>query len=379
MMNMNSRSGKTVIAAMSGGVDSSVAAALLVEQGFNVIGVTMKLFCLNSFEGLKIENSCCSLDSVKSAVSVADKLGIQHMVLDMEGIFREEVLRNFFSEYSVGRTPNPCVLCNSRLKFDHLFRRGRQIGAEFLATGHYARIGTTANGSGLEFTLNTAKDTGKDQSYFLWEMNQEVLSRTLFPLGEYHKSAVREKARDLELDAADRPESQDFCFLSPEEIRNTAHSIAPLLAMGLDPASTVPGPVVNTRGERIGTHNGIAYYTIGQRRRLGVALGRPAYVLRIDPAANTLVVGYEEDILTDRFSVSRVNWVSGRIPDSGLSFSVKVRSRSRPIHATVTPTSSCTATVELNEPKEAITPGQSAVWYDGPLLVGGGVVERAPA
>lgn len=373
---MKNNHGNTVIAAMSGGVDSSVAAALLVEQGHRVIGVTMKLFCLSSYDGLKIENSCCSLDSVKAAVSVADKLGIPHTVLDMEDVFREEVLKNFFSEYSAGRTPNPCILCNSRVKFDHLFEKGRQIGANFLATGHYALTGTTGTGEEILHTLARAKDPDKDQSYFLWEMDQDVLSRTLFPLGNLNKPSVREKARELGLEVADRPESQDFCFLSPQEIRKTARKISSLYELGLDPAATRPGPVVDVTGERIGTHDGIAYYTTGQRRHLGIALGRPAYVLSIDPKTNTLVVGFEEDSFTERFNVSSVNWVSGRLPDTPQCFSVKVRSRSSPIRATVTPTSTDTASVELHEPKKAVTPGQSAVWYDGQLLVGGGVVDR---
>jgi tRNA-specific 2-thiouridylase len=364
-----------VLAATSGGVDSSVAAAILVEQGYDVIGVTMKLFCFSHFENLAVESSCCSLDSSRTASSVAESLDIPHVVLDMEQIFREEVLRDFFTEYSKGRTPNPCILCNSRMKFYHLLNRGEKLGASYLATGHYARIETTHEPAGITHHLLKAEDELKDQSYFLWEIKQDILSKTLFPLGELNKTKVRDIARAEGLEVADRPESQDFCFLSPDEIWNTGWSDTVLNDLGFEPTSMVPGPIVNKTGEQIGTHRGIAYYTTGQRRGLGIALGRPAYVVKIDPGSNTLVVGFEEDLYTDQFTVSRVNWVSGRIPEQELTLSIKVRSRSAPAIGTVTPTGENTAYVHLQEPKKAVTPGQSAVWYDGPALIGGGVID----
>jgi tRNA-specific 2-thiouridylase len=365
-----------VIAAMSGGVDSSVAAALLVEAGYNVIGVTMKLFCLNSFEGLGTQSSCCSLESVKSAVSVAEKLDIPHTVVDMEDAFREEVLKDFFEEYSNGRTPNPCILCNSRIKFDHLYRKSRTIGADYLATGHYARISTAQEESKPLYTLQRARDTNKDQSYFLWQMTQPVLSRTLFPCGEFEKNEVREKARIFGLEVADRPESQDLCFFSPGEIKNTSLDISSLYEFGLRQTSTMPGPIVNTEGKRVGTHEGIAFYTTGQRHGLGIALGRPAYVVRIDPSRNTLVVGFEEDTLVKRFTITKPNWIAGQTPEPGFSCSVKVRSRSVPRMARFLSTSSDSATLELDTPKKAVTPGQSAVFYEDSLLIGGGVIDQ---
>lgn len=376
---MKKKEKEKVLVAMSGGVDSSVAAAILLEEGFDVVGATMKLFCYSDTLEADPGKTCCSVEAAESAMKVADRLDIEHVILDMEDIFREEVLKRFFREYSRGRTPNPCITCNSRVKFHHLHREGLKIGARYLATGHFARVGRSEEetGAGDVFSLSRAIDTAKDQSYFLWEMNQDILSRTLFPLGELRKEHVREIARSLGLDVADRPESQDFCYFSMDGAGKAARpSVSEdSSGLGLSPDALKPGPIIDTRGRRIGTHRGIARYTTGQRRGLGVALGKPVYVVRILPDENTIVIGNENDLLVDEFPVTDVNWISGEAPQEPISSMVKVRSRSRPIPARVIPTGKKTADVRLEMPKEAVTPGQSAVWYDGDVVVGGGIID----
>jgi tRNA-specific 2-thiouridylase len=364
-----------VLVAMSGGVDSSVAAALLAARGMDVTGVTMKLFCYSDTMHLAADKSCCSLDSARAAMSVAEKLGIPHIVLDMAETFKEEVLRNFFEEYSRGRTPNPCILCNARLRFHHLMKKGESIGARYLATGHYAKIVPRPENGGITHTLERASYGKKDQSYFLWMMNQRTLARTLFPLGDLTKPRVREIAREIGLDVADKPESQDFCLIALAPSGHGTGRPAAWKDLALDPSSAQPGPILDTSGKRIGTHRGIAHYTTGQRRGLGLSLGRPAYVVRILPETNTLVVGIEDDLAVAEFTVSMVNWVSGRAPESPVARHVKVRSRSEPVPATIVPTSPDTACIRLRSPRKAVTPGQSAVWYDGPVLEGGGVID----
>jgi tRNA-specific 2-thiouridylase len=365
-----------VLVAMSGGVDSSVTAALLADRGFDVVGVTMKLFCYSDTMDIPPEKSCCSLDSARAAMSVAEKLGILHTVLDMQGLFKEEVLVNFFEEYSRGRTPNPCILCNSRLRFHHLLRRGDAIGARYLATGHYARIVSHEGSGGITHTLERASYREKDQSYFLWQMNQETLARSLFPLGDLTKPQVREIARSMDLEVAEKPESQDFCLLAlaPPSGHRTGRPLS-WKGLAMAPEAGLPGPILDTAGNRIGTHRGIAHYTTGQRRGLGLSLGKPAYVVRIIPESNTLVVGIEEDLAVTEFTVSGVNWISVKVPESPISREVKVRSRSEPVPALITPTGRQTARIRLGSPKNAVTPGQSAVWYDGSVLEGGGVID----
>lgn len=364
-----------VLVAMSGGVDSSVAAALLSAKGYEVIGVTMKLFCYGDTANLPPGKACCSLDSVRSAMSVAGKLGIPHTVLDMTELFKKEVLANFFEEYSRGRTPNPCILCNSRLRFQHLLARGEALGARHLATGHYARIVAREEQERTTYTLEQAWHREKDQSYFLWQMNQRTLARTLFPLGELTKPKVREIARSLDLEVSHKPESQDFCLLALAPTGPGRGRPEAWKDLELSPSSTRPGPILDTAGKRIGTHRGIAHYTTGQRRGLGLSLGRPAYVVRIVPESNALVVGTEEDLSVREFTVSGVNWISGRIPEGPVLREVKVRSRSEPLPALITPTGKESAHILLERPKNAVTPGQSAVWYDGPTLEGGGVID----
>ncbi|MFQ6103514.1 MAG: tRNA 2-thiouridine(34) synthase MnmA [Candidatus Glassbacteria bacterium] len=379
MVTLKARKGKRkgkVLVAMSGGVDSSVAALNLHREGYDVIGVTMKLFCYGDIQRSGGMRTCCSVESARAAAAVAETIGIPHTVIDMEKEFKHEVLRNFFEEYSKGRTPNPCVLCNSKLKFFHLLKRGIELGAQYIATGHYARIGISEKGGKIRYSLKKAIDREKDQSYFLWEMNQDVLAHTLFPLGKLSKAEVREIAKGAGLHVAESPESQDFCFLPMEKLVGTGLADALLDELGIQTEATTAGPIVDTRGERIGTHRGIAYFTTGQRRGLGLALGRPAYVVRIEPETNTLVVGFEEDLRVRRFSVEDVNWISGQTPGSSVTCHVKVRSRSEEIPATICPTGIDSAVIELHESKKAVTPGQSTVWYEGSELIGGGIINK---
>ncbi len=375
------RTGKKekAVVAMSGGVDSSVAAAILKEEGFEVIGATMKLFCYSGTLEADTGRTCCSVEAADSAMTVADRLGIDHLLIDMEDVFREEVLEEFFREYSRGRTPNPCIACNSRVKFHHLYRESLKLGAGYLATGHYARIERIeeATGTARKYRLERAVDRDKDQSYFLWEMTQDILSRTRFPLGKFRKERVRVIARRLGLDVADRPESQDFCYFSMDGAARGGGSRLAGGETGPGPSGEAvrPGPIVDMEGRRVGTHRGIAHYTTGQRRGLGISLGKPVYIVRILPEENTLVVGDEDDLLVDGFPVTGVNWITGIAPERAVRVRVKVRSRSPLVPATVIPGKDATAEVLLDRPKKAVTPGQSAVWYDGDTLLGGGVID----
>lgn len=346
----------TVAVAMSGGVDSSAAAALLVEQGYAVIGVTMRLFQ--------------ETQHIDDARRTADDVGIPHYVFDLRETFEARIIRYFTQEYAVGRTPNPCVLCNPLIKFGLLFDKAAELGAELFATGHYVNI-IHDNISG-RYALQAASAKAKDQSYFLYRLRQEQLARTLFPLAAYTKDEIRACARRFHLDrVADKAESQENCFVGDQSYQR-------YLEQHLDPAIRKPGLIVDTRGEVLGEHQGIHLYTIGQRRGLGIALGTPRYVVAIQADQNTVVVGENADLMRNTCVVRDVNFLAIDPPTEPLACQVKIRYRHAATPAIITPgPHPDELTVRFERPQRAITPGQSAVFYQDDLVLGGGVIQAA--
>jgi tRNA-specific 2-thiouridylase len=357
---------QTILVAMSGGVDSSVAAALLVEQGHVVIGVTMKTFC---YSGTPTgSRTCCGLDGIRDARRVADVLGIPHYVFDMEESFTRDVIDDFVREYADGRTPNPCVRCNSNTKIPDLLRRGRAFGADAIATGHYARTVTDADGT---VRVLRGRDLAKDQSYFLWGVPANVMSALRFPVGELTKPDVRAIARRLGLSTAEKPESQDICFVPHG---NYTDFLAGRL--GADHAALQPGRMVTVSGEHVGAHGGYGRYTIGQRRGLGGGRSQPLYVLGVRAAGNEVVVGPESELYARGLRIADLNWIA-RPPRTGDTVDVQIRHRATASPARVTTLDDAFLTLTLDSPQRAVTPGQSAVLYRGPQLIGGGRIHES--
>lgn len=356
---------KRVVVAMSGGVDSSVAAVLLVEQGYEVIGITM---CFNFSDGSRKSLPCCSPQAIEDARRVAHKLGIKHYVLNLQKALQEKVIVEFCAEYLAGRTPNPCVRCNQFIKFGELLKKAISLDARYLATGHYARIrvkGQGARGKKVYF-LEKAKDQFKDQSYFLYRLNQKQLKSAQFPLGDYTKIEVRELARKFDLAVAEKPGSQEICFLPDNDYRKFLKDY-----IGKE---FKPGPVVNTEGVILGEHKGIALYTIGQREGLGIAWRYPLYITKIDARKNTITVGAKEEAFQKEFLVKDVHF-TGPMPKKKIAASVKIRYNHREVRAVLLPVKN-KIKVRFNEPQFAVTPGQSAVFYQGGAVLGGGIIER---
>lgn len=353
-----------VLVAMSGGVDSSVAAALLKQQGYQVVGVTMQIWPDVSEEEADRHGGCCSLAAAEDARRVANLLGIPHYVLNLKKVFEEKVISYFCDEYVSGRTPNPCVLCNRDIKFGALLWKAKQIGAEYVATGHYARVVQDPSG---RFLLLRGVDRTKDQSYALYMLRQYQLAAAIFPLGSLTKVQVRQIAAELGLPVAEKPESQEICFV-------TSGNYAEFVRKR-KPEHFRPGPILDTSGRVIGTHRGLPYYTVGQRRGLGISAPEPLYVIRIDARRNAIVVGNKEETLAKSFLVSNPNFIPFDTLSEPLKVTCKIRYRSEEAPATVSPAGCAQVRVDFDVPQRAITPGQSAVFYDGEMVIGGGIID----
>jgi tRNA-specific 2-thiouridylase len=360
-----------VAIAMSGGVDSSTVAALLQEQSRPIIGLTMQLWNQRRLPELQgdapAQHRCCSLDDVYDAKRVAQHLNFPHYVVNFEKQFEDRVVRPFVAQYLSGRTPIACTNCNTDVKFEPLLRMARQIGAEKLATGHYARI--RHNDETRRWELLRARDDSKDQSYFLWGLTQEQLSRSEFPLGELTKEEVREAARRTQLPVAEKPESMELCFVPNG---NYVQFIEAYSRESGAPLSNSGGEIVNEAGEIVGRHTGVHNFTIGQRKGLGFAAGKPYYVLSIDREDNRVVVGDDQSLRATACEVEQVNWIALENPNSAFRASVKIRHKHVPAVATVTPLDGARVRVAFDVPQRAITSGQGAVLYDGDRILGGG-------
>jgi tRNA-uridine 2-sulfurtransferase len=349
-----------VLVAMSGGVDSSVAAALLARRGYDVVGATMKLFC----HGDEVpDRPCCSLDSVNDARRICEQLGIPHYVLNLESAFGHDVVRDFVDEYARGRTPIPCVRCNTFTKFRDLVRKADAIDAQWIATGHYARM--------MDGALHRGLDPAKDQSYFLWGIDRRVLSRMLLPVGAQTKAQTRAVAHELGLELiAEKRESQDICFVPDGD-----HTRIIARQLGEDAPALSRGPIVRQDGTVVGEHDGFARYTVGQRRGLPGGFAEAMFVVAIEPESRTVVIGPREELLGRGVVAREVNWLVDA-PALGTELSVQIRHRSRPASGVLVRRDGDEVELALDEPVTAISPGQSMVLYDGDRVLGGGVIER---
>jgi len=351
---------------MSGGVDSSTAAALLQEKGYEVIGLTMHLWDPTA-DGKGNFGRCCAPEDIQDARRVCDQIGIPHYVINLRPAFEKEVVDYFVAEYLQGLTPNPCIRCNDRIKFHYLLRKAEELGAQSLATGHYARIQWDPQFS--KYRLRRGVDPRKDQSYFLFSVTQPQLGKIWFPLGDQCKTEVRKKASSLGLRVAVKSESQEICFIPDDDYRKFVERYK---GKGL----TRPGEIVNRGGKVLGLHRGIHAYTIGQRRGLGIAAPHPLYVLAFDLGKNQVIVGTNEELLAIGFIVREVNWVSIPQPEKELPVAVQIRYRHPGAPAVLFPLAEGKVRVELKNPQRAVTPGQAAVFYGGDEVLGGGWIER---
>ena len=350
-----------VLLAMSGGVDSSVAAAMLVEEGYEVVGATMKTFCYSGTEGSS--RTCCGLDGIRDAKAVARRLGIEHHVFDVEEEFQRDVIDDFVSEYSHGRTPNPCVRCNSNTKFRDLLRRGEELGCSAIASGHYARV----TGLGGETALLRGVDEDKDQSYFLWGISREILDRLLLPVGGMTKPEVRDAARALGLVTAEKPESQEICFVPEGKYRALLED-----TLEADHPSLASGPLEDAEGRQVGTHEGFAGFTVGQRKGLGGGFGRPLYVLGIRAEDRAVVIGEREQLDAPGARIGETHWLTEDIPELGDRVGVRIRHRAPIVGARLAEFRQGGVVIEFENSQRAVTPGQSAVLYRADRVLGGG-------
>jgi tRNA-specific 2-thiouridylase len=367
-----------VVVAMSGGVDSSLAAFLLHQKGYRVVGMSMKLWDYKEVGGqLHPDGHCCSLDSLNDARAVCEKIGIPHYVVDLRNDFRKEVISDFVDEYLKGRTPNPCIICNTKIKWDSLWKKAQSVGADSIATGHYARVEYDRELN--RFLLLKGVDSTRDQSYALWGLTQNDLSRTSFPLGDLTKKQVRELAKGNGLKVADKEESEEICFVTDNDYPRFIKEWLENQGQGersKGQEGIKPGPILNLKGEKIGEHQGIQFYTIGQRKGLKIAVGRPLYVVRIDAEKNAIVVGEDDDLFKSSFIVLNPNWIAFENLDKETDCEIKIRYQHVPQKGRIYPLTGEKVMVRFDKPERAITPGQSAVFYLGEVVLGGGVIDQ---
>jgi len=352
---------------MSGGVDSSATAALLQQQGYDVVGITLKLWPQDCVS--RAEDKCCGPQAVVDARAVCGKLGIPYYLIDESAEFQRTVIQYFASEYKAGRTPNPCVMCNQNLKFGRLLDRADQLGARYIATGHFARLEPSPDGKRV--LLKRGRDPVKDQSYFLFSLRQDQLARALFPLGDKTKTDTREVARHCQLKTADKEESMEICFVPDNDYGGFLEQA--------NLARKHRGEIVNLGGQVLGWHEGIEFYTIGQRKGLGISAPKPLYVVELDAAANRVIVGDDSALARDEFEVERCNWIAFETPPATFEAKAQIRYHHPGAAATITPLPDGRARVALRAPQRAVTPGQAAVFYDQDVVLGGGWIRAGKA
>jgi tRNA-uridine 2-sulfurtransferase len=360
------RNKKRVLLGMSGGVDSSVAGYLLREQGYEVIGVTMKVWPQDCIS--RAEDKCCGPQAVADARGVAHSLGIPHYVVDEADQFEKLVIDYFSSEYQAGRTPNPCVMCNEKLKFGNLWKKAEALGCDYIATGHYAIVEHHHDRA----VLRKGADPRKDQSYFLFSLRQKQLQRALTPLGGMSKPAIREIARSLGLKVADKADSQEICFVPGNDYKD-------FLRSHMSEDKFHPGGIYDLAGNFLSKHDGIELFTVGQRKGLPGGSAQPRYVVDLDPETNRVIIGGAQDLGSEEFEIDRVNWINGEPTANAIEVTVKIRYSHPGTRATLAPLSENRAQVQLHTPQRAVTPGQAAVFYDGDVVVGGGWICRQKA